>query len=106
MRSNGLEAERRGDNKKAIEMLQLSLKHDPATDNEREVLQLLCKLYFKEKAFDHCLSTGRKLKETYKSNKNEKDEVIIELRGISQGSTMHGLMCNIISSQHYRGKSS
>lgn len=100
-RSNGLEAARRGDNKKAIEMLQLSLKHDPATDNERrEVLQLLCELYFKEKAFDHCLGTGRKLKETYNTNENEKDEVIIELRGISQGCTMHGPMCNTISSQH------
>lgn len=100
-RSNGLEAVRRGDNKKAIEMLQLSLKHDPATENERrEVLQLLCELYFKEKAFHECLGTGRKLKETYNTNENEKDEVIIELRGISQGCTMHGLVCNSISSQH------
>ena len=97
-RNDGLEAVRKGENKRAIELLQLSLKHDAATDNERqEVLQLLCELYFKEKAFDDCLGTGRKLKETYNTKKNEKDEVIIELQGIF-ARLHHGRTCNTISS--------
>ena len=80
-RSDGLEAVRKGENRRAIELLQLSLKHEATTDNERqEVLQLLCELHFKEKAFDDCLDAGRKLKETYNTEKNEKDEVIIELQ--------------------------
>lgn len=80
-RSDGFEAVRKGENRRAIELLQLSLKHDITTDNERqEVLQLLCELYFKEKAFDDCLDTGRKLKEAYNTDKNEKDEVITQLQ--------------------------
>ena len=68
---------RKGENKRAIELLQLSLKHEATKDKERlEVLQYLCELHFKEKAFDVCLETGRKLKETYNREKNEKDEVI------------------------------
>ncbi|KAJ7371752.1 Hsp90 cochaperone [Desmophyllum pertusum] len=35
------------------------------------MLQLLCELYFKEKSFNDCLCTGRKLKNTYKGEKNE-----------------------------------
>ena len=74
---------RKGENKRAIELLQLSLKHETTKDKERlEVLQYLCELHFKEKAFDVCLETGRKLKETYNREKNEKDEVITKLRRI------------------------
>ena len=62
---------RKGDNKKAIELLQVSLKHDETTIGEqREVLQLLCELYFKEKSFTECLNTGRKLKNSYQGQKN------------------------------------
>ncbi|KAJ7371742.1 TPR and ankyrin repeat-containing protein 1 [Desmophyllum pertusum] len=35
------------------------------------MLQLLCQLYFKKKSFNDCLCTGRKLKDTYKGEKNE-----------------------------------
>ena len=74
---------REGENKRAIELLQLSLKHEATKDKERlEVLQYLCELHFKEKAFDVCLETGRKLKETCNREKNEKDEVITKLRRI------------------------
>ena len=62
---------RKGDNKKAIELLQLSLKHDETTiEEQREVLQPLCELYFKEKSFNECLNTGRKLRNSYKGQKN------------------------------------
>ena len=55
---------RRGENRKAIDLLQLSVKHDETSvDERRKTLQLLCELYFKEKSFDECLETGRKLKE-------------------------------------------
>ena len=71
-RTDGLEAVRRGEDSRAIELLQLSLKHDGATvDEQREMLQLLCELYFKQKSFNDCLCTGRKLKDTYKGEKNE-----------------------------------
>ena len=67
---------RKGHNRKAIERLQLSLKHDETTvDEEREILQLLCELYFKENSFSDCLHTGRRLKDSYKG---QKDEVIIQ----------------------------
>ena len=71
---------RKGENKRAIELLQFSLKHETTKDKERlEVLQYLCELHFEEKAFDVCLGTGRKLKETYNREKKEKDEVITKL---------------------------
>ncbi|KAJ7371766.1 TPR and ankyrin repeat-containing protein 1 [Desmophyllum pertusum] len=71
-RSEGLEAVRRGEDSRAIVLLQISLKHDGATvDEQREMLQLLCELYFKQKSFNDCLCTGRKLKDTYKGEKNE-----------------------------------
>ena len=55
---------RRGENRKAIDLLQLSVKHDETSvDERRKTLQLLCELYFKEKSFNECLETGRKLKE-------------------------------------------
>lgn len=71
-RADGFEAARKGNNSRAIELLQLSLKHEDTTlDEKRKMLQLLCELYFKEKAFDGCLETGQKLKETYKGQTNE-----------------------------------
>jgi len=55
---------RRGENRKAIDLLQLSVKHDETSaDEQRKTLRLLCELYFKEKSFNECLDTGRKLKE-------------------------------------------
>ena len=88
---------REGENKRAIELLQLSLKHEATKDKERlEVLQYLCELHFKEKAFDVCLDTGRKLKETYNREKNGKDEVITKLRRIF--ARLHnGPMCKTMS---------
>ena len=80
---DGLEAMRKGETKRAIPLLQFSLKNEAAKGKERlEVLQYLCELHFKEKAFDVCLDTGRKLKETYNREKNGKDEVITKLRKI------------------------
>ena len=71
-KADGLEAVRKGENSKAIDLLQLSLKHEQTSvDEQRKMLQLLCDLYFKEKSFNECLETGRKLKATYWGEKNE-----------------------------------
>ena len=78
---------RKGENKRAIELLQFSLKHETTKDKERlEVLQYLCELHFEEKAFDVCLGTGRKLKETYKREKNE--VITLSYGGFSQDCTI------------------
>ena len=62
----GQEALRKGENRKAIDLLELSLKHDESTvDEQRKTLQHVCELYFKEKSFNECLVTGQKLKATY-----------------------------------------
>ena len=63
---------RKGEDSRAIELLQLSLKHEEnALDEKQEMLRILCRLYFKEKSFDHCLDTGRKLKDSYEGIKSE-----------------------------------
>lgn len=57
---------RKGENRKAIVLLELSLKHEESTvDEQRKTLQLVCELYFKEKSFNECLVTGQKLKAKY-----------------------------------------
>ena len=57
---------RKGENRKAIDRLELSLKHEESTvDEQRKTLQLVCELYFKEKSFKECLETGQKLKAAY-----------------------------------------
>ena len=62
----GQEALRKGENRKAIDLLELSLKHEESTvDEQRKTLQLVCELYFKEKSFNECLVTGQTLKATY-----------------------------------------
>ena len=63
-KADGQEAIRRGENSKAIDLLQPSFRHEDTTvDEKSKTLQLLCELYFKEKSFRECLETGWKLKE-------------------------------------------
>ena len=62
----------KGEDSRAIELLQLSLKHDENTlDEKRETLQVLCKLYFKHRSLKDCLDAGRKLKDSYNGLTNE-----------------------------------
>ena len=63
----GQEALRTGENRKAIDLLELSLEHEKLStvDEKRKTLQLVCELYFKEKSFNECLVTGQKLKATH-----------------------------------------
>lgn len=90
---------REGENKRAIELLQFSLKHEATKDKERlEVLQYLCELHFEENAFDVCLGTGRKLKEAYNREKKEKDEVITMLGRIFTR-LQNGRTCKTTSSR-------
>lgn len=74
-KSDGLEALRKRDNKKAIELLQLSLKHEKSnTEEQRKTLKQLCELYFGETSFKECLATGQKLKATYWGKKAEDND--------------------------------
>ena len=74
-KSDGLEAIRKRDNKKAIELLQLSLKHEESNVGEqRKTLKHLCELYFGETSFKECLATGEKLKATYWGEKGEDND--------------------------------
>ena len=67
-----MEAVRKGEDGRAIELLQLSLKHDENTlDEKRETLQHLCKLYFNQRSFKDCLDAGRKVKDSYNGLTNE-----------------------------------
>lgn len=73
-KGDGLEALRKGDNKKALELLQISLKQQKGDVREqRDTLKLLCKLYFKEKSFSKCLETGRKLKASLPKENHEEN---------------------------------
>ena len=74
-KSEGLEAIRKRDNKKATKLLQLSLKHEKNNVKEqRKILKHLCELYFGETSFQECLATGRKLKATYWGEKGEDND--------------------------------
>ena len=67
-----MEAIRKDDNGKAIELLKLSLKHDKSgIEEERKTLKSLCELYFREASFKECLETGKKLKATFWGEKSE-----------------------------------
>lgn len=72
-KGDGLEALRKGDNKKALE-LQISLKQQKGDVREqRDTLKLRCELYFKEKSFSKCLETGRKLKASLLKENHEEN---------------------------------
>ena len=74
-KTDGLEAIRKHDNKKAIELLQLSLKHEKSNvEEQRKTLKYLCELYFGETSFQECLATGQKLKATYWGEKGEDND--------------------------------
>ena len=74
-KSEALEAIRKRDNKKAIQLLQLSLKHEKSkVEEQRKTLKHLCELYFGETSFQECLATGQKLKATYWGEKGEDND--------------------------------
>ena len=74
-KSEALEAIRKRDNKKAIQLLQLSLKHEKSNvEEQRKTLKYLCELYFGETSFQECLATGQKLKATYWGEKGEEND--------------------------------
>ncbi|KAM7440313.1 Stress-induced-phosphoprotein 1 [Porites harrisoni] len=71
-KADALEAIRKDDNGKAIELLKLSLKHEKSgIEEERKTLKSLCELYFRETSFKECLETGKKLKSTFWGEKSE-----------------------------------
>ena len=71
-KADALEAMRKEDNGKAIELLKLSLKHEKSgIEEERKTLKSLCDLYFRETSFKECLETGKKLKSTFWGEKSE-----------------------------------
>ncbi|XP_068717953.1 TPR and ankyrin repeat-containing protein 1-like [Montipora capricornis] len=71
-KAEGQEALLKGEKRKASHLFELSLKLEDKTGAEKqETLEILCELYFEQKAFSKCLDTGYKLKAIYQENEKE-----------------------------------
>ncbi|XP_068702489.1 TPR and ankyrin repeat-containing protein 1-like [Montipora foliosa] len=82
------EALLKGEKRKASHLFELSLQklEGKTVAEKREMLEILCELYFEQKAFSKCLYTGYKLKATYQENETEIEQAALWK---SRGNQLH-----------------